>query len=348
MPGWAGDHVAEALPALLAQCRKLVSMPPDMPLGGQGLSQLYGGTAGQWGAACAAVRGVAPDDRAVRTLIEAWFQPYEINAAGLVTGFYEPQARGAWQRGGVFQTPVLARPTDLVETPPSAADPNGRPVMGRLVANHLVPYWTRAEIEAGSAGARTHPVLWLADPIDLFFLQIQGSGRVVLPDAHVVRLAFAGSNGRAYTPIGKKLIERHVLAPDQVTMQSIRAWLDANPAEARMLMNQNDHYVFFRLDADAGVAPGPPGALGVNLVPGRSAAVDRHFTPLASLLFLDTTDPLTRAPWRHLVLAQDLGTDVIGPARVDLFMGAGDMAALRAGQMRQPGTAYLLLPRPPA
>jgi membrane-bound lytic murein transglycosylase A len=161
-------------------------------------------------------------------------------------------------------------------------------------------------------------------------------------------LGFAGSNGRAYTPIGRVLIARHALLPEAVTMQSIRAWLVAHPDQVKSVLDANDRYVFLRLVDDESGAPGPVGALGVDLVPGRAAAVDPHFTPLGSLMVLDTTDPLSRAPWRVLVLAQDLGSDIAGPARVDLFVGAGDAAAARAGAMRQGGTVYLLLPRPPA
>ncbi len=343
MPGWGTDDVAAILPSMLAQCHRLALLPTDTALGGDGLARTYGGKAGEWAQACAATRGVAPTDAAVRTMLETWFAPYRIGADALVTGYFEPQVRGAWQQGGIYQVPVLARPVDLVEGPPPASDPNGKPIMTR--AGTASPYWTRREIEDGKSSAK--PVLWLASPIDLFFLQIQGAGRVVLPDAHVVRLAFAGSNGRTYTPIGRVLIDRHALAPDAVSMQSIRAWLEAHPAEAPAVMDSNDHYVFFRLDSDAGARPGPPGALRVDLTPGRSAAVDRHFTPLGTPLFLDTTDPLTHAPWRHLVLAQDLGSDIIGPGRVDVFMGAGDLAAQTAGQMHQPGVAYMLLPRPP-
>ncbi len=346
MPGWQDDHVAETLPALLAQCRRLALLSPDTTLGGEGLARIYGGKAGQWAPACAALRAAPVTDQGARALIEARFQPYRIAAPALVTGYYEPQVRGALVRGGIYRIPVLARPADLIETPPPATDPNGRPRMGRIVQGSLQPYWTRQEIEAGKPGKAAQPILFLVSPIDLFFLQIQGAGRVMLPDGRVIRIAFAGSNGRDYTPIGRTLVQRGALPENGVTMQSIRAWLDAHPADAKAVMDSNAHYVFFRMGEDAGESSGPPGAMGVDLVPGRSAAVDRHFTPLASLLFIDTTDPLTHTPWRRLVVAQDLGTNIIGPARVDVFMGAGDTAALRAGQMQQPGTAYLLLPRP--
>lgn len=348
LPGWAAEHPAAILPGLLAQCRRLAQMPSDMKLGGAGMAAVYGGKAGQWAPACAAARASGAGDAAVRGMIAAWFQPYRVESAALVTGYFEPELRGALQRGGVYQTPVLGRPSDLIEVGPPQGDPEGKPVIGRRVGGALVPYWTRADIEAGRAGAAARPILFLADPIDLAFLQIQGAGRVVLPDGHVVRLGFAGSNGRAYTPIGRVLIARHALLPEAVTMQSIRAWLVAHPDQVKSVLDANDRYVFLRLVDDESGAPGPVGALGVDLVPGRAAAVDPHFTPLGSLMVLDTTDPLSRAPWRVLVLAQDLGSDIAGPARVDLFVGAGDAAAARAGAMRQGGTVYLLLPRPPA
>ena len=318
------------------------------PLGGAPGEVANGSLAGQWQAACRAIGNVPPgDEAALRSTLEAWLQPYKVEAPGLFTGYYEPEVAGALTASPAFPTPLLARPADLVQAQAPQSDPNGPPVVGRAVAGLIQPYWTRREIEAGAAGTAARPLFWLRNPVDLFFLQIQGSGRVRLPDGGVQRVAFDGKNGQPYTPIGRALIARHALAPDQVSMQSIRAWLEAHPAEAKGVMDLNDDYVFFRLVADADTDHGPPGAMGVLLTAGRSAAVDRHFIPLGAPLFLDTTDPLTGQAWRRLVLAQDLGSDIKGAARTDVFLGAGDHAALLAGAMRQGGTEYVLLPRPP-
>jgi membrane-bound lytic murein transglycosylase A len=195
-------------------------------------------------------------------------------------------------------------------------------------------------------GDAARPLLWLQDPVDLFFLQIQGAGRVRLPDGTVTRVSYDGKNGRDYTPIGRLLLQRNALAAQDISMQSIRAWLEAHPADAKGLMDENEDYVFFRILADTDVLAGPPGALGVNLVAGRSAAVDPHAIPLGAPIFVDTTDPITGAPLRRLLLAQDSGTDIKGPARTDIFFGFGAWAEQEAGRMHQTGTEYLLLPRP--
>ncbi len=346
IPGWSADALGQTLPALRAECRRLALLPADTALGGAGLAAAAGGRAGQWSAPCQAARSLTPGDAAgARRFYESWFQPYRIDAPALVTGYYEPEVRGALTPGGAYVVPLLARPIDLVQgSRPGEAD--GRPGVGRLETGRLVPYWSRAEIEAGRAGLAARPLFWLADPVDLFFLQLQGSGRVRLPDGEVVRVGYDGKNGRPYTPIGRVLAEQGALAPQDVTMQSIRAWLAAHPDRAGAVMDRNEDYVFFRVIADADSAMGPPGALGVQLQAGRTAAVDRHAIPLAAPLFVDTTDPLTGQPWQKLLLAQDLGTDIVGPARVDVFFGAGDPAAQQAGRMRQPGMDYLLLPRP--
>jgi membrane-bound lytic murein transglycosylase A len=217
--------------------------------------------------------------------------------------------------------------------------------MGRLVAGRLVPYWSRAEIEAGQIGDTARPLLWLADPVDLFFLQIQGAGRVRLPDDTFVRVGYDGKNGRPYTPIGRILVHMNALAPGAVTMQSIRGWLAAHRDQAKSVMDQNEDYVFFRVLMDAEPNLGPPGALGVKLVPGRSAAVDRRSIPLGTPIFVDTTEPGSGAPWRHLLLAQDVGSDILGAARADVFLGAGAGAEAMAGAMHQGGTVYVLLPK---
>jgi len=347
LPGWEADHVAALLPGLKLQCRRLALMPADTALGGEGLAATYGGQAGEWLAPCRAAANVPPgNDAAMRDYLKQRFAPYRIATPALVTGYFEPEADGSLQRGGAYQTPLLARPSDLVQAPPPTTDPLGPPVIGRRVAGTLVAYWTRAEIETGAAGATTRPLFWLRDPVDLFFLQVQGSGRIRLPDGSVQRVAYDGRNGRPYTPIGRVLVGEHALAPADVSMQTIRAWLAAHPIEAKRVMDANEDFVFFRLVKHADSDFGPPGAMGVALTAGRSAAVDRHFVPLGAPLFIDTTDPLTHAPWQRLVLAQDIGTDILGPARADIFLGSGFAAAQTAGLMRQTGTEFLLLPRP--
>jgi membrane-bound lytic murein transglycosylase A len=347
IPGWSADPVAQSFAGLRAQCRRLALLPPDTVLGGQGLSASYGGRAGQWALGCAALRDLTANDSAgIRRFYENWFQPYRFQGPGMFTGYYEPEIQGAVSRSSVYTVPLLARPADLVQRAAPGHAPGEAQTVGRLVGGKLVPYWTRSEIEAGAMGQAARPLLWLASASDLFFLQLQGAGRVRLPDGTVLRVAYDGKNGRAYTPIGGLLVAEHAIAASDVSMQSIKAWLAANPARAKAVMDRNDDYVFFRLLENDDPSLGPPGALGVSLAPGRSAAVDPHYVPLASPIFVDTLDPTSGAPWRHLLLAQDSGTDIKGAARADLFFGFGALAEQAAGHMHEGGTMYVLLPRP--
>jgi len=343
LPGWHEDPLAEALPALLLQCQRLALLPPDTDLGGAGLAVVYAGRAAQWGDVCAAARALPPGADP-HSFFESWFAPYRLTTTALVTGYFEPVIPGARQRGGRFQTPVLSRPLDLRESP--ERDAQGRPILGRVVDGLLLPYYTRAEIEAGAVSAVTTPIAWVESPVDLFFAQIQGAMLIQLPEGGTLRLVFDGRNGRPYTPIGRILKQHGDIPPNQVSMQSIRAWLDTHPAAQKSVMDQNQSYVFFRLAPDPDPTLGPPGALGVTLTAGRSAAIDRSVVPLATPLFVSTTIPDGRT-WRHLVLAQDLGSAIEGPARIDLFFGAGAPAAAWAGPMHQDGTIWLLVPRPP-
>ncbi len=345
IPGWQEDSLAQSLPALRAGCRRLATLPADTALGGEGPAAASAGQAGYWLPACTASSRLVPgEEAAIRRFYETWFQPYRVGTSGLFTGYYEPEVRGALTQGGVYQTPVLARPADLVQAA-GTADPHGPLAVGRMEQGRLVAYWSRADIAAGRLGDEARPLFWLADPVDLFFLQIQGAGRVRLADGTVVRLGYDGKNGRPYTPIGRVLTEQHALPPDGVSMQSIRAWLSAHPGQAQAVMDRNEDYVFFRVLDGSDSVLGPPGALGVPLTPGRSAAVDRHSVPLGAPVFIDTTDPVTRQPWRRLVLAQDVGSDIVGAGRVDVFLGAGETAEAQAGRMHEAGVEYVLLPR---
>ena len=347
IPGWSADRQSETLLGLRAECRRLALLPSDTALGGEGMASTYGGKAGHWSAACSAAAALTANDAdGARSFYQSWFQPYRLSVSGLFTGYYEPEVQGARSPDATHSVPLYARPSDLVQEPPSSDDPKGPPRVGRMENGHLKPYFSRAEIEAGAIGKAALPLLWLRDPVELFFLQIQGAGRVSLPDGSVVRVGYDGKNGRAYTPIGRLLLERNALAATDINMQSIKAWLEAHPADAKSVMDQNEDYVFFRILTDTDVLAGPPGALGVALVAGRSAAVDPHAIPLGALIFVDTTDPITSAPLRRLLLAQDSGTDIKGAARTDIFFGFGALAEQEAGRMHQSGTEYLLLPRP--
>jgi membrane-bound lytic murein transglycosylase A len=347
--GWTGDRLDGVLPVLLAECERLGRLPVDTRLGGQGEAGSAAGRAGLYQPACRAARALPLRDEAtLRHYLETWFLPYEASDGSTTdasfTGYFEPEFAGSLAPSASYPVPVYGRPQELVTAP---GPQNGSaPVTGRVQNGQVVPYYSRAQIDAGALVGRNLEILWLHDPVDLFFLQVQGSGRVRLPTGQIVRLGYAGRNGQPYVPLGRLLIERKQLAAGDVSMQSIRFWLAAHPGEARSLMEQNPNYVFFRPLDDVAPNQGPPGALGLSLTPLRSAAVDRAFLPLGVPLFVSTTRP-DGAPLDRLVLAQDLGTDITGPIRADLFFGWGASAARDAGAMHAGGRIVVLLPRQP-
>jgi membrane-bound lytic murein transglycosylase A len=352
LAGWREDGEGAALAALRKSCDVFAKQPADAPIGPGGLA----GTAGDWRAPCAAAARLDPtDDAAARRFFEAEFQPFRLannaDPTGLFTGYYEAELRGSRRREGAFTTPLLRRPADLVMVELGRFRPawRGERIAGRVENGQLTPYASRAEIERGALAGRHLDLFWVDDPVDAFFLQIQGSGRIRLPDGSVARVGYDGQNGQPYVSIGRLLVERGALSRDDVSMQTIRAWLAAHPGEAAALMDENPSYVFFRemaAPADGADGGGPLGAQGVALTPGRSLAVDRAFLPLGVPLWLDLADPAERnGKLQRLVIAQDTGGAIRGPVRGDLFWGFGPHAAERAGMMKDRGTYYLLLPR---
>lgn len=377
LPGWADDRHAEALAVFLNGCK---AVKPDKPLA----------------AACAAARGVpAGDDAAARAFWEARFEPVELsngNGAtdGLITGYYEPVIRACRARKPDCAAPIHGVPDDLITVDLAAIDPDlkGKRLRGRLEGRKVVPYASRAEIDArngidarnrtdarngvetrnGNGGGNANgaadgarngnakpngkppagplpaPVLaWAADAVDVFFMQVQGSGRLQMDDGSVMRLGYADQNGHPYKPVGRSLVERGALARDGVSMQSIRDWLAANPAERDAVLSTNPSYVFFRELPPSD--DGPIGSLGVPLVAARSIAVDVNAVPLGSPVWLATTDPDDGSAIRRMMAAQDTGGAIRGMVRADLFWGRGDTAAAKAGRMQQPGRMWLLRPR---
>jgi membrane-bound lytic murein transglycosylase A len=340
LPGWSEDAVSRALPALRASCKALNGMPADAPVGPNRVA----GTAGDWRALCRAWAAAKPSDKALRRVIEASLVPFAVVDAdgpdGLFTGYYEPELRGSRKQAAAYTVPLYRRPSDLVSV--EAGDETR---IGRMVDGRLQPYYTRQAIDAGALAGRRLELLWLADPIDAFFLQAQGSGRVRLAEGGSLRVGYAASNGLPPTMIGRILVERGELTKEAATMQTVRQWLRDHPDEATALMQRNARYIFFReLGGD-----GPLGALGVALTPGRSLAIDPDLLPLGAPLWLDTTYPAgtpeAGLPLRRLVVAQDSGGAIKGAVRGDLYWGSGDEALRYAGPMKQQGRYYLLLPK---
>jgi membrane-bound lytic murein transglycosylase A len=286
-----------------------------------------------WQGACAAAR--QPGD--ARTFFATWFEAVQIgDGKAFATGYYEPEIRGAIdQRPGYV--PIYGRPTDLVDVDLGqfSTDLKGKRVRGRVEGRALVPYYDRTQIEQGALAGRAPVIAWAADPVEIFFLQIQGSGRLRLPDGSVLRIGYDTQNGRDYTGIGSLMRQRGLLQPGQASMQGIVAWLHANPEQGAALMRENKSFVFFReLD-------GPPqGAMGYAVTGQVSAAADPKFVPLGAPLFLS----VDRADATGLWVAQDTGGAIKGANRVDTFWGAGVGAEATAGGMSARGTAFLLLP----
>lgn len=255
------------------------------------------------------------------------------------TGYYEPEIAGSRTRDAAHQVPVYPRPADLIEVDLGLFSDalKGKTILGRPDGTNFVPYFDRAEIDAGALDGRVAPIAWAADYIELFFLQVQGSGRLRLPDGSVMRIGYAGQNGRDYTGIGALMRNRGLLGPNQQSMQGIMAWLRANPADGMAIMHENKSYIFFRELTGAG----PIGAMGVAVAPNATVAADPAFVPLGAPVWLDLDRPEADGLW----VAQDTGGAIKGANRFDTFWGAGDDARRIAGGMSGRGLALILVPR---
>jgi membrane-bound lytic murein transglycosylase A len=333
LPDWNSGRQSEALTAFRRSCRKLVSLPGTTPVGPDG----FAGQASDWLAACRSANIIVNgEDDSARLFFQHLFRPYRLSDSnsgdqGLLTGYYLPRVRGSRDHRPGYDVPLYRRPADLM----SADDGH----LGRLVNGALQPYYTRAEIDAGALAGKGLELVWLASPTDAFFVSIQGSAEVSLADGGRMRLGVAASNGHAYTAIGRILVERGEMKAEDVSMQSITAWISAHPAEAQALMETNQRYIFFQEVTDEG----PVGAEGVVLTAGRSLAVDPAYLPYGAPVFLDSYDT-KGSPWRRLMLAQDTGAAIKGPLRGDIYWGDGEVAEQTAGEMKSPGRFYLLLP----
>ena len=351
LPGWAADRHGEALAALLHSCRTMLRQPADRRVGGQ-----VPRTIGDWHGACEAASAISPrDHRAARLYFEDWFSPFEVTDSGapggLFTGYFEPELDGALVPDNRYHVPLFARPRDLVSVDLGAfrEDLAGTRIAGRVDGARLVPYHTRAEIDAGALASEGVALVWVDDPVDAFFLQIQGSGRIRLADGSYRRIGYAAANGHSYYAIGRTLIATGEVAREDMSMQAIRHWLETNPARADALMHENASYVFFRWVEGLDAALGPLGAQGVPLTAGRSLAVDRRFLAFGLPIWLEAGLPrrpgVPAEKTRRLVIAQDTGGAIRGVVRGDLFIGTGDGPGEIAGRMRESGRYWALLPR---
>ena len=336
VPGWMDEDPGAAWDAFLRSCSRLRAQAA-------------------WRESCA-LAGQLPASASVRDFFETHFLPYRVANAdgsvqGLATGYYEPLLRGSRSNSGPYRYPLYAAPEDLLIVDLGEINPELKHLRlrGRLEGRRVVPYYPRAEIERGLPALAGKELLWVDDAVDLFFLQIQGSGRVRLPSGELVRIAYADQNGQPYKSIGRYLVEQGELKLEQASMQGIKTWGAANPARLETLLNQNPSYVFFRempgTDAQNAGSSGPLGSLGVPLTPERSIAVDPRHIPLGAPVFLATTWPNSPQPLTRLMLAQDTGGAIRGAVRADFFWGFGDAAGAQAGRMRQEAKLWVLLPR---
>ena len=335
--GFNQDNLSQAWPAWMQGCITLVNKPA-------------------WKPACNAATLLnasspkAPSSYAINTYYKKYFTPYiatniDGTDTGLITGYYEPVLNGSRKKSAQTPYPLYTQPSDLISAELGDIYPElkFKRVRGRLVGNKLLPYYTRAEIEAEPSPLQGREFIWIDDIIDVFFLQIQGSGLVQLENGEQVHVGYVDQNGYTYNSIGRLLVERGELTLDQASMQGIKNWARNNLGKLRELLNSNPSYVFFReLPANL---PGPLGALGVPIIAQRAVAIDPKYIPLGAPVFLSTTQPNSTSPLKRLMMAQDTGGAIKGGVRADFFWGAGNEAGKQAGAMKQKGKIWVLLPK---
>lgn len=332
LPGWSADDPSAAFTAFVASCRSLERQA-------------------HWKPVCASAR--AQTDTAtggLRAWFESTFQPWALvnpdgSRQGLITGYYEPILKGSRQRSKAYPNPVFGPPDDMIVVELAELYPELKHLRlrGRIEGRKLVPYYSRAEWGPQESKRLPEALLWIDDAIDLFFMQIQGSGQIQLADGSRVRLNYADQNGHPYRAIGRWLVERGEMKAEQASMQNIKAWAKANPSRLTEMLNANPSLVFFReLPAEGS---GPQGAMGLPLTPERSLAVDPRHVPLGAPIWLATTRPNSEQALTRLMLGQDTGGAIRGVVRADFYWGSGPEAGSLAGRMRQQGRLWVLLPR---
>lgn len=335
--GLQTDNLSLSWPAWMQSCSTLVNKPAWQKVCNAAM-QLNGQAAAK------------PSSSAIQAYYKQYFSAYKATNvdgtdSGMITGYYQPLLKGSRNKSAQYPYPLYAPPGDLITVELDSQFPElkYKRVRGRLVGNKLVPYYDRAEIESDASPAKGRELVYIDDIIDVFFLQIQGSGLVQLNSGEQVHVGYADQNGHTYNSIGRLLIERGELTLAQASMQGIKNWARNNLDKVRELLNNNPSYVFFR-ELPAGL-PGPLGALGVPVLGERSLAIDPKFIPLGAPVFLSTTEPNSTKPLKRLMMAQDTGGAIKGGVRADFFWGAGDAAGAKAGAMKQTGKIWVLLPK---
>ena len=363
LPNWNQQSFKSSLLSFQRGCTKLTNKP-------------------QWQAVCQQARGTPANDHAAKLFFENLFTPWQLsdngNTSGTVTGYYEPVLLGNTQQTAQARFPIYGIPKDLVSVPlpdtyrvrkgqvrialsgsnQGSINGNGaltanlnvfpitersRAIKGRVVGNQLVPYYTRAEINAGALNGKAPIIAYANDPVELFFLHIQGSGRLQTPSGQFIRLGYADKNEYPYKSVATYMASKGYLPLAQTNMQGIKAWMQQNPNKLAEVLGQNPSFVFFRQISGSN-DEGPIGALGSPLTNEYSAAVDKHHVELGAPIFVATTHPTQNKPHNRLIVAQDTGSAIKGGVRVDYFWGYGDAAGEVAGKMKHPGQVWMLLP----
>jgi len=348
--GWSDDRLDEAFTAFLASARSLAT-------GCEPLRRAAPVPSTSQAVAAAALSREIIDPIEIRHFFERHFRPLRIvpdEGEGFLTAYYEPEAEGSLTADPAYPVPILARPDDLVafapgEPRPDGLDPQlaGARLVGEGGEARYQPYHDRAEIETGALAGRGLEQVWLKDPVEAFLIHVQGSARIRLPDGRATRLVYDGRNGQPYASIGKMLVAEGHMRLEDMTLESLKDWLRAHPQDACRLMRQNRSYIFFRRDDDMPTDQGPIGGAGLALTPHRSLAIDRSIWSYGLPFFLEADLPEPEGgmrPVRRLMIAQDTGSAIVGPARADYYMGSGAEAGRRAGLVRHPVRLTVLWP----
>ena len=350
LPGWAQDDHLAAFKVFLRSCERVIASGERAPSDGKAPQRPPRALVAVCGEAKRAAGEIATKDKA-RAFFEARFMPNAVvkkGQTGLLTGYYEPLLEGSRTRTGKYQTPIYKRPPDLMnvvdDTRRGALKP-GALTHVRKTATGTEPYYTRAEIEGGALKDKGLELLYFADPVEVFFMQIQGSGRVKLTDGTTMRVHYDGKNGHPYSSIGRYLTEKALFAADRMSMSALANWLRTDPERGKLVMWQNTSYVFFREIKDETGAP--LGAMRVALTAERSLAIDTAYHALGTPIYVSvpTMKHVPKAsPFKRLMVGQDVGSAIRGPERGDIYFGSGDAAGKLASSTKHPGRFFVLVP----
>lgn len=348
LPGWESAQLQKSLSAFQTSCSVFVKQDPERLVGTEQITLQVK----DWQPACKAALNIDPiDEQTARAFFEKWFVPIEFKnkkpVKGLFTGYYLPLLKGSYTQSAEYNVPLYEVPNNLITADLSLFNSRFKntKISGRLEGNNLVPYYTREEINKGKMKQHARVLMWVNDPIDRLFMEIQGSGIVQLEDGKLVYVGFNGQNGQPYTSLASVLIKKGVMTRENASMQRLKKYLSEHPKLRDRIINQNKSFVFFRkLDNNAAL-----GSQGVALTPGYSLAIDREWIPMGAPLWLSTTapnssNPEESTPLNRLMIAQDTGGAIRGQIRGDVYWGGGPKASIIAGHMKNEGHYWLLLP----